>query len=203
MSAGHRGLPPEPITGGTTEASSLLPAPPQVRFAGLEKNHPTLFAEPSPPDVVTTEKGHGRIERRELRVRADLVGYSAFPGLAQVAELQKEVVEVVTGEITRITRYLVTSLGPEQADAARLLALARRHWGIENRWFHVADDGFGEDRQVLQDHDRGQVLGLLRGAALNLLRGQCDLWDEETPLTARAEWVNGHPLRVLVPRSRL
>lgn len=146
---------------------------------------------------MTTDRGHGRIERRELRVRADLVGDSAFPGLAQVAELKKEVVEVTTGEITRITRYLVTSLGPRQANPSRLLAIARRHWGIENRWFHVADDSFGEDRQVLQDHDRGQVLGLLRGAALNLLRGRCVLWDDDAPLTARAEWINGRPLAIL------
>ncbi len=146
---------------------------------------------------MTTEKGHGRLERRELRVRDDLAGYSAFPGLAQVAELKKEVVVLATGEIKRMTRYLVTSLGAETADPARLLAVTRRHWGIENRWFHVADDSFGEDRQVLQDHDRGQVLGLVRGAALNLLRGHCSLWSETVPMTARAEWVNGHPLIVL------
>ena len=76
--------------------------------------------------------------------------------------------------------------------------MARRHWGIENRWFHVADDSLGEDRQVLQDHDRGQVLGLLRGAARNLLRGTCPLWTDTAPITARAEWVNGHPSAVLV-----
>lgn len=148
---------------------------------------------------MTVEKGHGRIERRELRVRSDLVGYSAFPGLAQVAELQKEVIIVTTGEIKRVTRYLVTSLGPAEADPARLLAVARRHWGIENRWFHVADDSFGEDRQVLQDHDRGQVLGLLRGVALNLLRGTCPLWTTAAPMTARAEAINAHP-RVILSR---
>ncbi len=152
---------------------------------------------------MTVEKGHGRLERRELRVCADLAGYSAFPGLAQVAELTTEVVALTTGEITRTTRYLVTSLRAAETDPARLLALARRHWGIENRWFHVADDSFGEDRQVLQTHARGQVLGLLRGAALNLLRGQCALWHAATPLTARAEWVNGHPLTLLAGLSGL
>jgi hypothetical protein len=149
------------------------------------------------------EKGHGRPERRALRVRSDLAGYADFPGLAQVAELRTEVVSMATGEIRRATRYLVTSLGPDEIDPARLLAVARRHWGIENRWFHVADDGFGEDRQVLQDHDRGQVLGLLRGVALNLLRGQCPLWAAETPLTARAEWINGRPLPLLASLPRL
>lgn len=75
--------------------------------------------------------------------------------------------------------------------------MARRHWGIENRWFHVADNSFGEDRHVLQDHDRGQVLGVLRGAALTLLRGRCELWSAATPVTARAEWAAGHPLAIL------
>ena len=50
---------------------------------------------------------------------------------------------------------------------------------------------------MLQDHARGQVLGLLRGAALNLLRGRCALWSETAPLTARAEWPNGRRLTVL------
>lgn len=146
---------------------------------------------------MTVEKGHGRLERRELRVGADLTGYAAFPGLAQVAELRHRSVRLATGDVAHRTRYLVTSLGPHEADPARLLAVARRHWGIENRWFHVADDSFGEDRQVLQDHDRGQVLGLPRGTALNRLRGTCSLWSETTPLTARAEWVCGHPLTIL------
>src|SRR3954447_3103270 len=103
------------------------------------KNQPTRFADnailvtdPGPPDAVPTEKGHGRLERRELRVRADLVGYSAFPGLSQVAELKKGVIQLATGEVARVTRYLVTSLGPEAANTARLLAVARRHWGVEN-----------------------------------------------------------------------
>jgi hypothetical protein len=146
---------------------------------------------------VTQEKGHGRRERRELRASADLAGYAPFPGLRQVAQGRTEVVRLATGEVARSTRYLATSLPPERAAPARLLGLARRHWGIENRWFHVADDGFGEDRQVIQAHDRGQALGLLRGAALNLLRGRCALWTDATPLTARAEWVSGHPGAVL------
>ena len=152
---------------------------------------------------MTVEKGHGRLERRTLRVRSDLVGYADFPGLAQVAELRTEVTHLTTGELTGSTRYVVTSLGPEAADAARVLAVVRRHWGIENRWFHVADDGFGEDRQVLQTHGRGQVLGLLRTTALNLLRGSCPLWTDATPMTARAEWVEGHPLAILDPTYRL
>ncbi len=142
-------------------------------------------------------KGHGRLERRELRVSGDLAGYSLLPGLAQAAEVRTQVVRVATGEVSDRVRYLVTSLPPEQADPHRILALSRGHWGIENRLFHVKDDSFGEDRHVLQSHAAGAVLSLLRTTALNLLRGAGTLWTAKTPLTARAEWVNGHPAAIL------
>lgn len=142
-------------------------------------------------------KGHGRLERRAIRVSAALAGYSGLPGLGQVAEVTTQVVELRTGELSTRTRYLVTSLPPERASPPRLLALSRGHWGIENRLFHVKDDSFGEDRHVLQSHTAGAILSLLRTTALNLLRGEATLWTTKTPLTARAEWVNGHPAAVL------
>ena len=118
------------------------------------------------------------------------------PG-AREAGVTTDVVRPRTGEVSHRIRSLVTSLPPEQADPSRLLRLSRDHWGIENRLFHVADDSFGEDRQVLHAHAAGSVLGLLRTAALNLLRGECPLWTTKTPLTARAESVNDRPSVVL------
>lgn len=142
-------------------------------------------------------KGHGRLERREIRVSSALTGYSALPGLAQVAEVRTAVVQLTTGEQTQRLRYLVTSLDAAQASPRRVLALSRGHWGIENRLFHVTDDSFGEDRHVLHSHTAGTTMSLLRTTALNLLRGEAALWTMKTPLTARAEWVNGHPAAVL------
>jgi len=142
-------------------------------------------------------KGHGRQERRAIRISSALAGYSALPGLAQVAEVTTQVIHLATGELSTRTRYLVTSLSAAQADPQRLLALSRGHWGIENRLCHVKDDSFGEDRHVLQSHAAGSILSLLRTTALNLLRGQAPLWTENTPLTARAEWVNAHPAAIL------
>lgn len=156
-----------------------------------------LFGAPRSPDAVTVEKGHGRLERREVRVSAELAGFSPLPGLRQVAEVRQRVVILRTGEVTEQTRYLATSLGAARADPGRLLALFRGHWGIENRLFHPKDDSFGEDRQVLQSHVRGPVVSLLRSTALNLLRGRSPLWADDAPLTARAEWVSAHPLAIL------
>ena len=148
-------------------------------------------------------KGHGRLERRAIRVSAALAGYSAFPGLAQVAEVRTQVTRLATSETSGRVRYLLTSLPAAQASPQRILALSRGHWGIENRLFHVKDDSFGEDRHVLQSHAAGSILSLLRATAINLLRGEAALWTTKTPLTARAEWVNGHPSAILAPLERL
>lgn len=171
----------------------------------LKKNQGTLLAdtvllfatEPGPPDAVSVSAGHGRRERREVRVSSMLCDYSPMPGLRQVAEVTSRVERSQTGHVRAQRRYLFTSLGPEQVSPRRLLALSRGHWGIENRLFHVTDDSFGEDRHVLQSHAAGALLRLLRATGLNLLRGVCPLWTVATPLTARAEWVNGHPSAIL------
>jgi len=146
---------------------------------------------------VQVEKGHGRLERREIRVSSELVGYSDFPGLSQVAELKKRVVFLKTGEVEENTEYILSSLSVKGTGPDRLLVLMRGHWGIENREFHVRDDSFGEDRHVLCSHKGGEVMSLLRGAAINLLRGQSHLWDSAMPLTGRAQSVCARPLDVL------
>lgn len=146
---------------------------------------------------MVTEKGHGRLERRAVRTSGDLAGYSHFPGLEQVVQVKKRVVELKTGAVSQQTQYGISSLSPLQAGPARLLGLMRGHWGIENRLFHVKDDSFGEDRQVLQSHHRGWVMSLLRATALNLLRGRCLLWEDAEPLTGRAQRVCARPLAIL------
>lgn len=143
------------------------------------------------------EKGHGRLERREIRVSSDLQGYSDFPGLKQIAEVKKRVVFQKTGEIKESIEYLLSSLPAERARPGDLLGLMRGHWGIENRLFHVKDDSFGEDRHVLCSHRSGEVMSLLRAMAVNLLRGQSQLWDDKEPLTGRAQRICAHPLAVL------
>lgn len=148
-------------------------------------------------------KGHGRLERREIRASSALAGYRSVPGLAQVAEIQARVTILKTGPVREEVRYLVTSLPPERADAERLLALSRDHWRIENTCFHVKDDSFGEDRQVLQRHQAGAVLAALRSTAHALLRGTCPLWSVTAPMTARAEWVSARPRTSLATLARL
>src|SRR5947209_18570173 len=61
--------------------------------------------------------------------------------------------------------------GAEQADAARLLELARGHWGIENGLHYVRDVTLGEDACRVRTGSAPQVLAGLRNVAVHLLRG--------------------------------
>ena len=62
-----------------------------------------------------------------------------------------------------------------QSPAKEAQGLLRGRWEIDNRLFHVKDEGFGEDRQMLQQHHSRMVVSLLRNTAMTLLRGRCRL----------------------------
>ncbi len=94
-------------------------------------------------------------------------------------------------------QYAVSSrpaLSPAEA-----VDLVRGHWSIENSLFHVKDDSFGEDRQVLRSHRRGSTVGLLRNVAIILLRGVCGLWSAKEPLTGRAQRLAAYPTTAVLP----
>jgi len=66
--------------------------------------------------------------------------------------------------------YGVTSLSPAQADPARLLALNRGHWEIENRLHWVRDVTFDEDRCRIRKGAGPRVMATLRNLVISLLR---------------------------------
>lgn len=56
------------------------------------------------------------------------------------------------------------------AAPARLLALLRGHWAIENRVHYVRDRTFDEDRSQVRTRHAPQIMATLRNLALSLLR---------------------------------
>lgn len=131
---------------------------------------PTVPAAPLTDRRVarTVETGHGRtMERRELVASTDLVGYLVWPGAAQVFRLERSWCE--QGKTMRTRHYGITSLAPDVADAARLLALRRGHWSIENQLHRHKDVNFGEDASLIHTGHGPTVMALLRDAALSLL----------------------------------
>ena len=120
-------------------------------------------------EAVTLERGHGRThDRRYLVASTDLNTYLDWPGVAQVFHLERTWRE---GDTTHRQRhYGLTSLPPDHADAARLLALKRGHWTVENHLHHAKDVTLGEDRSLSHAGSGPTVMALLRDAALSLLR---------------------------------
>jgi predicted transposase YbfD/YdcC len=118
----------------------------------------------------TVDIGHGRIEQRNITTSKALVGYSDWPGLAQVFELGRHIITQKTTEERVEVVYGVTSLSPERGTPERLLALIRGHWQIENRSHWVRDVTFDEDRSQVRCGSIPQVMAALRNTTIGLLR---------------------------------
>lgn len=118
----------------------------------------------------TVEKGHGRIEIRRLTASTALNDYIQWPGVNQVFAYSYKRIEVSTGQVKQKTQYGITSLTPNQAAAADLLALRRGHWTIENKSHWVRDVVLGEDASQVRWGVIPQVMSALRNTALAVLR---------------------------------
>jgi predicted transposase YbfD/YdcC len=115
---------------------------------------------------------HGRDERRHAVVvrAAGLARKHDFPGIAAVArvELQRR---VAGRDEEPIVRYFLLS---KPFSPARVLAITRSHWGIENQLHWVLDVVFDEDRARNRKDNGPENLAILRKLALNMLRTHPD-----------------------------
>ena len=111
---------------------------------------------------------HGRDERRQAVVvpAAGLARKHDFPGIKALAriELQRRVGDA---EEPPIVRYFLLS---RRWSPARVLAITRAHWGIENQLHWVLDVVFDEDRARNRKDHGPENLAILRKLALNTLR---------------------------------
>jgi predicted transposase YbfD/YdcC len=116
----------------------------------------------------TTEKAHGRLETRSIRVSSELKGYSDWPGLEQVFEIRR--CWQSKGVWKEAVRYGVTSLPATIAIPERLLKLKRGHWIIENGLHYVKDVIMGEDKSTIHADNGPKIMAALRNTAVSLLR---------------------------------
>jgi predicted transposase YbfD/YdcC len=120
--------------------------------------------------AATLDCGHGRIEQRGRQTSNVLRGYRDWPGLAQVFHLERQVISKKTREVREEVVAGVTSLAPECADAARLLALVRGQWQIEHQSPWVRDVTCDEDRSQVRCGNIPQVMAALRNTIIGGLR---------------------------------
>lgn len=91
-----------------------------------------------------------------------------WPDLAQVFRVERRRTTAAGTSVE--VAYGITSLGPDRADAARLLKYQRGHWGIENGLFHVRDVSLGEDACRVRRGHAPEILGALRNVAVHLAK---------------------------------
>ncbi|MFL1376801.1 ISAs1 family transposase [Nocardiopsis protaetiae] len=141
---------------------------------GVKRNQKTLFSQvkalpwaQAPTLGTTRDRGHGRAETRTVKA-IDLAGRTGFPHAVQAVRVRRYVRDLRTGEVSWTCAYAVTSLEVGQADAARVGALVRGHWGIE-AWHHVKDVSLGEDACKVHSGHGPDNLAALRAVALVFL----------------------------------
>jgi hypothetical protein len=130
-----------------------------------------------------------------------------FPHVAQVARLDR-IRELASGRQEVETVWLITSLTAARADPARLLALARQYWSIENGTHYPLDVSAGEDRCRVRHSGAATVLGILRravqGEARAWMRRQPRVRDRTTPtFLAKMSRRPNHVIRLLTRPLRL
>ena len=103
-----------------------------------------------------------------MRATTALSAYLDWPGVAQVGQIDSEVVR--GGKTTHEVRYFVTSVSRSRAGAAQLLKWARGHWSIENGSHYVRDVSLGEDASRIRKGTGPEMMAALRNATIGFLR---------------------------------
>jgi len=142
----------------------------------VKRNQPGLFAQLAalpwrqvPVACDTRERGHGRDERRTLKVTAVAAGL-AFPHAAQAIQIVRRRRRRGKKKWSRETIYAITSLTATQASPAELAAIIRGHWTIEDRLHWVRDMDYDEDRSQVRTASGPRVMATLRNLAITILR---------------------------------
>jgi predicted transposase YbfD/YdcC len=116
----------------------------------------------------TSDRGHGRTERRTLRVAA--CDDTLFPGARQVFRLRRDTGGLDGVRTSKEIIYGIVSLDTEQATPAHLNHYARGHWTVENRLHWTRDVTFHEDDSQLRTGTAPRAVATFRNLSLNTFR---------------------------------
>jgi len=142
----------------------------------VKRNQPGLHAQLAalpwrqiPVAHQARDKGHGRAERRTVKVTAVAAGL-AFPHAAQAIQLVRRRRPLNGKKWSTETVYAITSLTVIHARPADLARFVRGHWGIEDRLHWVRDVVYDEDRSQVRTGNGPRVMASLRNLAIAILR---------------------------------
>jgi predicted transposase YbfD/YdcC len=117
----------------------------------------------------TLEKGHGRIEERQLWATSEVDWFAEkeqWKNLRSLIRVQST--RTVGSETSTEYRYYISDLSASHAPG--LLAYIRGHWGIENNVHWSLDINFREDERRIRQGHAAENFSRLSRMALNLLQ---------------------------------
>ena len=117
------------------------------------------------------DKGHGRLENRMCMVSHDISALECrgdWADLAGFATILRERENLVTGKKSQEISYFIFS--DRGATAARIAALVRNHWGIENGLHWTLDVVWGSDGHQVRDRRAAENLAYLRRFAAGMVK---------------------------------
>jgi predicted transposase YbfD/YdcC len=123
------------------------------------------------------DKGHGRIERRELWCASTDPATVGLAGVAQVVRIDRHTEHVRKGLVTKETHetaFGVTTFWSDEAGPEPLLQIARDHWSIENGQHYRRDRTQDEDRCTVGETNSARNLSLFRSLAIFLVKRQAE-----------------------------
>jgi predicted transposase YbfD/YdcC len=144
----------------------------------------TVFADHTDVDV---DRGHGRTERRTLRVAA--CDDRVFPGARQVFRLRRDTGGLDGVRTSKEITHGIVSLSADLATPHHLNHYARGHWTVENRLHWTRDVTFREDDSQLRTSNAPRAAATFRNLALNTFRlaGRANIAHARRDLHDRAD----------------
>jgi predicted transposase YbfD/YdcC len=125
-------------------------------------------AEWAETTAIEDDRGHGRVERRTIRVcPAD---DALFPGARQAFRLRRDVGGLDGVWERKEIVYGIASLPADLAAPAHLNYYERRHWVVENRLHWVRDCTLHEDSSQLRTGTAPRALASFRNLAISAFR---------------------------------
>lgn len=126
------------------------------------------YADVSARRLVTTETGHGRVEKRtyiHMPAPEDLAEADQWKGLTSIGVAISECLR--EGKETVEFRYYISSL---PVGVKRFARAVRGHWGIENRCHWSLDVTYREDESRIRDQHMRENFAWLNRLTLSLLQ---------------------------------
>jgi hypothetical protein len=163
---------PAAIADGELDRVSLVEAAARRRSALTHQAAQALLSGTDTEFIdsmdVTGDQGHGRTERRTMRVAP--CDDSLFPGARQVFRLRRDTGGLEGVRTSKEIIHGIVSLNADLASPQHLNHYARGHWVVENRLHWTRDVTFHEDDSQLRTGTAPRAMASFRNLSLNTFR---------------------------------